>query len=827
MPQRRTALLVLVMMMTSGCLGAIDDIEDEFDRTVDIISADYPKLDLPDRTRTQPTLQSYDECDALLLDLKNALYDEMLVRLDQESYYHWVGWNWGWIAEGDDVALMDGAPESAADDSGSAASSTREGEFSETNNQEAGVDEADFLKTDGYHIYMLNGQSLVIMDVPEFGQVGLISETEIEGTPLQMMIDGDRMVIASMIYAWNLPVDHPLRELLIEEVQWGEGKDVYTYYRVQNLVKYTVVDITDRAAPEVERELFIEGNYHTARMIDGTVRSVTHNYANFEGLRYWVDLPSDYWQLENEDDRKSAWEYHLSDTIQNNEDVINDLTLDDFAPHMYEMTNSGLISLPTTSEDCSEFAASTDSVSKGFTTIMTFQLLESDVEVEVDHIASSWAHVYASQDMLILAEPANDWWWFWRNTDFEDATNIHVFDISGSSETTYVASGRVAGTVQDQFSISEYNGVIRVATTEDAWGRWWMEETEEWTGPTNNVFTLEVSESCTCTSYFTYAGETMCSVSECTVDSSELIHLGHVGDIAPNERIWSARFVGDRGYLVTFRNIDPLWVIDLSDPTNPTILGELEVPGVSTYIHPVDEDTLLTIGIGPGEDGLGLDWSMTQISLFDVSDPTNPTLADSLPLSPAYTDENCEDVRSCGWSWSWSEATYEHKAFTYWAPENLLAVPLSTYRYVYDEVNHYYNYEYISMLKLINVDAENLTLSEHGEVDHSPFYNNEDSEMNWWYSYSTNIRRSIFMGDYVYAFSALGVTVHRTTDLVQMENIEIPGHEMPSWYVEEEECDDCEDSDSQEVDSEEEGDSDGEGSDSDTSTGSAGDTSES
>ena len=131
------------------------------------------------------------------------------------------------------------------------------------------------------------------------------------------------------------------------------------------------------------------------------------------------------------------------------------------------------------------------------------------------------------------------------------------------------------------------------------------------------------------------------------------------------------------------------------------------------------------------------------------------------------------------------------------------------------------------MLKLINVDAENLTLSEHGEVDHSPFYNNEDSEMNWWYSYSTNIRRSIFMGDYVYAFSALGVTVHRKTDLVQMENIEIPGHAMPSWYVEEEECDDCEDPDSKEIDSEEEGDSDGEDTDGETSTGSAGDSSES
>ena len=776
MPQRKAAILVLAMMLTSGCLSAIEEIEDEFDRTIEIIVEDYPKLDLPERTRTQPNLQSYDECDALLLDLKNALFDEMLVRLDQESYYHWIGGPWIWM-EGD-VAMMDGASEAAADDSGSATSSTREGQFSETNNQEAGVDEADFLKTDGYHIYMLNGQSLVIMDVPEFGQVGLTSEMEIEGSPLQMMIDGDKLVIASMVYAWNLPEDHPLRDLLIEEVQWGEGKESYTYYRVQNLVKYTIVDITDRDAPEVERELFIEGYYHTARMVEGTVRSVTHNYANFDGLRYWVSLPSDYWELDNEEDRMAAWEYHLFETVQHNQDIINNLTLADFAPQMYEMTESGITSLPTTSEECSEFAASTDSVSKGFTSIITFQLLESDVELEVDHIASSWAHVYASQDMLILAEPANDWWWFWRNSDWEDATNIHAFDISDTTTTSYLGSGRVDGTVQDQFSMSEYEGSIRIATTSDIWGRWWLTdevdpETGEpiFEGPTNGVTILQ------------YDGQ------------ETLEEVGKVDGIAPGERIWSARFIGEKGYLVTFRNIDPLWVIDLSDPTNPTILGELEVPGVSTYIHPVNEDTLLTIGIGPGEDGLGLDWSMTQISLFDVSDPTNPTLADSLPLSPAYTDENCENVRTCGWSWSWSEATYEHKAFTYWAPENLLAVPLSTYRYVYDEDGRYGGYEYVSMLKLINVDAENLSLSEHGEVDHSPFYNNEDGDSNWWYSYSTSIRRSIFMGDYVYAFSALGVTIHSTSDLTPIEELQIPGHQMPSWYydedaVEEEESED-------------------------------------
>ncbi|MGY8692449.1 MAG: beta-propeller domain-containing protein, partial [Candidatus Poseidoniales archaeon] len=103
-----------------------------------------------------------------------------------------------------------------------------------------------------------------------------------------------------------------------------------------------------------------------------------------------------------------------------------------------------------------------------------------------------------------------------------------------------------------------------------------------------------------------------------------LNQIGYIGDIAPGERIWSARFVGERAYLVTFENIDPLWVIDLSDPTNPTILGELEVPGVSTYIHPISDNLLLTIGIGPGPDGLGLDWSITQVSLFDVTDPTTP-----------------------------------------------------------------------------------------------------------------------------------------------------------------------------------------------------------
>ncbi len=771
-------LLMLFLMMTAGCLQAVDDVFEDIDRTIDALEGDYPKLDLPERTRSSPVLQKYDACDTLLEDLKRAVYDEMVVNLDQQSYWHWVSEPFMFRSDFMDVGLAEEPMMAESTDDGASAgtdSGSREGEFSETNNQESGVDEADFLKTDGFHIYMLNGQLLLIMGVPEFGNLTMESNLSIEGNPTQMMIEGDRLVIASSINYWSLPADSDLRNLMTREVTVqvdsdGDGKDdiPYTYTKVQSLVKYTVVDITNRSSPTIEKEMYIEGNYHTARMVDGTVRSVTHLWTYFDGIRNWVNLPDDYWSEDDLDKRMGIWNDSVNQTILHNEQVISELTLDDFVPHIYEMRDGEIFTHPLTYEKCTEFSASADSAGRGFTTIMTIRMLDAEASLEVDHITSSWAHVYSSKDTLVLAEPANDMWWFWRNSEWEDATNIHSFDISDANHTTYVASGRVEGTVNDQFSISEHNGDIRVASTSDNWGMWWrIAELDDngdpiWTGPTNQVTILSDD------------GE------------GHLDRIGFIGGIAEGETIWSARFVGDRGYLVTFMNIDPLWVLDLSDPYAPTILGELHVPGVSTYIHPIDEDNLLTIGIGGGQDGLGLDWSTTQVSLFDVSNTSNPTLADTIPLTPAYTDENCMDIMTCGWSWSYSEATYEHKAFNYWAPESLLAVPLSTHRYVYDQIEvdgrvySYSGYQYVSMLKMIEVDTQNGTLSTHGDVEHSGFYN-EEGLFSWW-SGSTSIRRSIFMGDYVYAFSAGGATVHRTADLQLVVELELPGNEPVDHY---------------------------------------------
>ena len=110
-------LLMLFLMMTAGCLQAVDDVVKDIDRTIDALEGDYPKLDLPERTRSSPVLQKYDACDTLLEDLKRALYDEMVVNLDQQSYWHWISDPWMFMAE--DIAFADDAAVAESDGQGS------------------------------------------------------------------------------------------------------------------------------------------------------------------------------------------------------------------------------------------------------------------------------------------------------------------------------------------------------------------------------------------------------------------------------------------------------------------------------------------------------------------------------------------------------------------------------------------------------------------------------------------------------------------------------------------------------------------------------------
>ncbi len=756
-----------------------------------------------DPGRSSPQLMAYDSCSALEEDLKTHLKDEMRATIasNQGGYYRGGGGG-GWL-EGDVMVALDGA-EMAMDDGGGAPASGSadqsggspespasngatgsEREFSGTNNQEGGVDEADFVKTDGDYLYVLFGDSyydyspyyghldggrLHILAVPEVGQVEYLSNATVEGWPREMLFSGDRMAVYSDISVWDLQYaegDHPLLSYLVRdsaESKYDEYMGDYYYdwneYRVHSLSKLTVFNISDRSAPQVERELYMEGWYETAREVDGTVRMVSHGYLDVPGLVYWPELPNEYWDIYWEDEdgfwndkamqkrAEQLWMTAINVTIAQNEAIIDATNLDELVPRVYEMANESVtVHSFTDTTNCQDFVVAEDGTARGVTSIMTLDLAQSNLSFQADHVMSNWATIYASADMLVIAEMANDWWWFWddETARYEEATNLHAFDISQPGETSYIGSGRVNGTILDQFSLSEYNGFLRVATTTGQWGRWWL-PAEEQTGPENHVFVLE---------QLTHGDGS-------TNQSTELNVVGHVGGIAPGERIWSSRFVGDRGYLVTFRNIDPLWTLDLSDPTNPQVIGELEVPGVSTYIHPLDENHLLTIGIGGDENGL--DWGSTQLSLFDVTDFANPVRASELELSPVSKEAKNE------WSWAHSEATYEHKAFQYWNGQ--LAIPLSTYRNTWNEDRQTYHYEYVSKLVLVDVSTTaGLTIYDGSSIDHSMFYNGNDE----WYWDRPDIRRTVFIDDYVYAISQQGVTVHRldTMELSAYEGLPV------------------------------------------------------
>ncbi len=658
-----------------------------------------------DRPSVQSTTQlvQYESCGALETDLENQMIAELHAQIE--------GWGSGWFGEDADD------PSAGGDEGGN--DGREEGvDYSGTNNQEDGVDEADFVKTDGYHIYELNGSRLHIFGTPEFGDLVPESTYEIEGHPTQMLVDDatDRAVVFSIIPVWNLPEEHPLREHL------GELDDAGNWiWRTWDITKITVLDIADRTDPQLLREVFVEGWYQTARKHGSSVRLASYSWINNPILWGW-------WQIFD----------------ANNQDIeatkaavaaqVRALELDELVPRYYVRTPDGALAPNAlTTATCSQFYRPTDSQAYGMTSLYSLDLAEADLAVDSDNIVTNWPTVYASDDTLVLTEPAHGWWWFWNSDEDPEQLNIHAFDVSEPGQTAYLASGRVEGLLFDQFSIDEEDDRIRVATTDNRWARWWIEDAPP---PDNHIFVLERN-------------------------GAQLETVGHLGGLAPNESIFAARFEGDRAFLVTFQQIDPLFTIDLSNPTVPRLSGELEVPGFSTYLHDLDDDRLLAIGVGGDEDGAS--WGQTQVSLFDTSEFDAPALADTLALQTEG-------------DWSWSEAQWEHKAFQYWGPKNLLAVPVSTYRELGDtDGDGSWEWEYLSKLELINVTASGLSLK--GAIDHTDFYSSGED-----YWYYRDIRRTIFMGDFLYAISDRGITVHRTSDLQLVESAALPGYDPDDWY---------------------------------------------
>ncbi|PTL83251.1 beta-propeller domain-containing protein [Vitiosangium sp. GDMCC 1.1324] len=654
----------------------------------------------------QAKLEAFEGCEALESYIEDAAVLDMRATMESSKPSYWKS-RGGWFGG---VPVADGAPPSSENSGGAGAPAPSD--YTGTNNQVAGVDEADFVKNDGTRIFVLSGQKLYVHRSWPAESLRAESSLTIEGWPQQMFLRGDKVIVFSVVYE-SLPgmgggygggYGAPGLEVACTPI--GPCANYGAAF-----TKVTTVDVSNLAAPQVTGELYLAGYYQDARLAGSSARLVMNDSFRWPtGVRWWPDYSSTLWN-----DQKQL-EKAIDELMKQNEQLIRSRSLSDWMPLGRSKRPDGTVE--SVGYDCRDFHKTNAPTRLGFVTVVSL-----DLDAQIAQLPSRTTlvtepgEVYATADSLYLA--TRHWWW-WLEPGQSDYTYVHKLDLSQPRRATYAASATVEGTLLDQFSMDEHEGVLRVATTltkrvpEDSnpWGR---------TETSNRVSTYHL-------------------------EGDRLTLLGQSEELAKGERIYSARFLGTKGYVVTFRQVDPLFTFDLSDPAHPRKVGELKVPGFSTYIHPVDDTHLLTVGVQVAENG---DWRSRalKLSLFDVTDPANPREAFTQLVGTAY---------------GWSESLYEHKAFNYFPAKGLVAIPFSDWTQPY---NGDYWGGFVSDLRVFRVNPAT-GFSPVGAVSMKDVFQTVNY-YTWSYTYSPNVRRSVMADDYVYAISDAGVRVAHVSNLSQ------------------------------------------------------------
>jgi hypothetical protein len=355
-----------------------------------------------------------------------------------------------------------------------------------------------------------------------------------------------------------------------------------------------------------------------------------------------------------------------------------------------------------------------------YTTIMAINTQNDDQEPTYETILlGASSNLYVSLNSIYLTFPV----WGEYVGNFQK-TSIHRIHIDGA-EIEPIASGEVPGMVLNQFSMDEYDGYFRVATTT-------YEETSR-----NNIYVLDVND---------------------------LSIVGSLEDLARGETIYSARFMGERGYLVTFEKTDPLFVIDLSDPYNPEILGELKMPGYSNYLHPYDENYLIGIGKEAVE---AEEWDFAwyqglKIALFNDRDVNNPVeVGNPYVIGDRGTD---------------SPALWDHKAFLFDKSRNLLVIPvlvaeIDESEYPEKVPPDAYGKPVWQGAYIFHISPD-AGLSLEGRITH--IENLGDPEQDYYFYSPFSIERSLYIGDVLYTISDAKIKMNSLENLDYINEVELP-----------------------------------------------------
>ena len=549
-------------------------------------------------------------------------------------------------------------------------------DYSTTNVQEAGVDEPDIAKTDGERILAVANNRLHYVDVAR-GEPRLLGSVRLpDGWGHEILVSGDRVLVLAST------------DSVLRAESESLGSDLVAPVAGAVLVE---IDVSDPDDMEIRSTLTVDGSYMTARQVGDTTRVVVSSPPPMFDFVYPSSSSRRAEQIAEEANRR----------------VIVDSTIEDWLPSYALEAGDPLEAGNGVSSgvlvDCDRLHRPGDFSGFSVVTVLTIDMTAPLGTGDGVAVLADGETVYASEQNLYVATNR----WVDRVgldggtvepslLDDTYVTALHKFDISGTGPASYSASGSVRGHLLNQFSMSEQDRYLRVATTDGApWG------------------VTDRSES-----YVTVLAE----------QDGRLATVGQVGDLGRGEQIFSVRFVGEVGYVVTFRQTDPLYTVDLSNPANPVTRGELEILGYSAYLHPVDESTLIGVGQDATETGQTLG---TQVSLFDVSDLANPTRTDRFTLAGGTSD-----------------VEFDHRAFLYWAPTRLAVLPLQSYGFdigIPDDTGIVEDFDIVEETGFVG--AIGLSIDPAAGIDEVGRIVHDD----------TPITRALVIGDTLYTLSELGL----------------------------------------------------------------------
>lgn len=507
-------------------------------------------------------------------------------------------------------------------------------DYSTTNVQVENVEEADIVKTDGKYIYYIANGKVYIVQA---SNLKIMTNIEIEK-------DNERFYPKEIYVKENrLIVLGNSSEYRGESQREYDEDIIEDSYQVtsKRMAKAFVYDISNKKKVKQIREIGLDGNYVQSRMIGDNL--------------YWISSKSLNY------DRKMK-----------DEDILP--IVEDTA------------SLETTKKiECTDIAYFEGTECYSYMIVAGFNVYQ-EKELNTETFFGGSDTVYASEENLYITQAMN-----------KDENVIYKFNMK-DSQIQLKCKGEIKGYLKNQFSMDEYEGNLRIATTSN--------DGEE---STNQLYVLD----------------------------ENLNEIGKIENLAKDEKIYSVRFIGKVGYMVTFKQIDPLFVIDLSDPMNPAVKGELKIPGYSSYLHPYDETHIIGIGYNTKTNSYGgITNSSMKMSMFDVSDLENPK-------EMFHIDMGEENV--------YSEITRNHKALFYHKDKNLIGFPI---RYRKTDSKSRKN-----ALAMYKIDLEK-GFEKYGEIEQSMNYN-------------TNINRAIYVGDKLYTLSNTEIVLYDLNTVEKIEKLEL------------------------------------------------------